>query len=83
MHISSPEMHRGKVLKNYHINYTLNLFPYYDIRENYNKNDQNNKDSFCKVNSCRVTVFLTRYLIYHSSTTSHKIFEANSRFHLK
>ena len=41
MHISSPEMHRGKVLKNYHINYTFNLFPYYDIREKYNKNDQN------------------------------------------
>ena len=41
MHISSPEMHRGKVLKNHHINYTFNLFPYYDIRENYNKNDQN------------------------------------------
>ena len=41
VHISSPEMRRGKVLKMYHINDLFNLFPYYDFAENYRGNDQN------------------------------------------
>ena len=41
VHISSPEIHRGKVLKIYHINDLFNLFPYYDFGENYRENDQN------------------------------------------
>ena len=41
VHISSPEIHRGKVLKIYHTNDLFNLFPYYDFRENYRENDQN------------------------------------------
>ena len=41
MHISSPEIHRGKVLKIYHINDIFNPFPYYDFGENYRENDQN------------------------------------------
>ena len=41
VHISSPEIHRGKVLKIYHINDLFNLFPYYNFRENYRENDQN------------------------------------------
>ena len=40
VHISSPEVHRGKVLKIYHINDLFNLFPYY-FGENYRENDQN------------------------------------------
>ena len=41
VHISSPEIHRGKALKIYHINDLFNLFPYYDFGENYRKNGQN------------------------------------------
>ena len=41
MHISSPEIHRGKVLKIHHINDLFNLFPHYDFGENYRENDQN------------------------------------------
>ena len=41
VHISSPEIHRGKVSKNYHKNDLFNLFPYYDFGENYRENDQN------------------------------------------
>ena len=41
VHISSPEIHRRKTLKIYHINYLFNLFPYYDFGENYRENDQN------------------------------------------
>ena len=41
VHISSPEIHRGKVLKIYRINDLLNLFPYYNFGENYRGNDQN------------------------------------------
>ena len=41
VHISSPEIHRGKVLKIYHINDLFNLLPYYDSGENYRENDQN------------------------------------------
>ena len=41
MHISSPEMHRGKLLKTYHINDLFNLSPCYDFGENYRENDQN------------------------------------------
>ena len=41
VHISSPEIQKGKVLKIYHINDLFNLFPYYDFGENYRKNDQN------------------------------------------
>ena len=41
VHFSSPEIHRGKVLKVYHINDLFNLFPYYDFGENYRENDQN------------------------------------------
>ena len=41
VHISSPEIHRGKVLKIYHINDLFNLFPYYYFRENYRENNQN------------------------------------------
>ena len=41
VHISSPEIHRGKVLKIHHINDLFNLFPYYDFGENYRENDQN------------------------------------------
>ena len=41
VHISSPEIHRGKVLKIHHINDLFNLFPYYDLGENYRENDQN------------------------------------------
>ena len=41
VHISSPEIHRGKVLKIYHLNDLFNLFPYYDFGENYKENDQN------------------------------------------
>ena len=41
VHISSTEIHRGKVLKFYHINDLFNLFSYYDFGENYRKNDQN------------------------------------------
>ena len=33
VHISSPKIHRGKVLKIYHINDLFNIFPYYDFRE--------------------------------------------------
>ena len=48
-YISSPEIHRGKVLKIYRINVLkiyrindlFNLFPYYDFRGNYRENDQN------------------------------------------
>ena len=40
VHISSPEVHRGKVLKIYHTN-LFNLFPYYNFGENYWENDQN------------------------------------------
>ena len=43
MHISSPEIHRGKVLKIYHLN---DLFPYYDFGENYRENDQNDSLQF-------------------------------------
>ena len=39
--ISSPEIHRGKVLKIYYINDLFNLFPYYDFGENYGENNQN------------------------------------------
>ena len=38
VHISSPEIHNGKVLKLYHIN---DLFPYYDFGENYRENYEN------------------------------------------
>ena len=31
VHISSPEIHRGKSLKIYHKNDLFNLFPYYDL----------------------------------------------------
>ena len=41
VHISSPEIHSGKVLKIYHINHLFNLFPYYDFGDNYRENDQN------------------------------------------
>ena len=41
VHISSPEIHREKVLKIHHINNLFNLFPYYDFGENYRENDQN------------------------------------------
>ena len=41
VHISSPEIHRGKVLKIHHINDLFNLFPYYDFGENYRENDKN------------------------------------------
>ena len=41
VHISSPEIHRGKVLKICHINDLFILFPYYDFGENYRENDQN------------------------------------------
>ena len=41
VHISCPEIHRGKVLKIYHINYLFNLFPYFDFGKNYRENDQN------------------------------------------
>ena len=41
MHISRPEIHRGKVLKMYHINDLFNLFPHYHFGENYRENDQN------------------------------------------
>ena len=41
VHISSPEIHRGKVLKIHHINDLFSLFPYYDFGENYRENDQN------------------------------------------
>ena len=41
VHISSPEIQRGKVLKIYHIKDLFNLFPYYDFEENYRENDQN------------------------------------------
>ena len=41
MDISSPEIHRGKVLKIYYINDLFNLFPYYDFGEKYRENDQN------------------------------------------
>ena len=41
VHISRPEIHRGKVLKFYHINDLFTLFPYYDFGENYRENDQN------------------------------------------
>ena len=50
VHISSPEIHRGKVLKIYHINDLFNLFPYYDFGENYRKIILYNRviGSFCK-----------------------------------
>ena len=35
VHISSPEINRGKALKIYHINNLFNLFPYYNFGENY------------------------------------------------
>ena len=41
VHISRPEIHRGKVLKIYHINDLFNLFPYYDFGQKYRENDQN------------------------------------------
>ena len=41
VHISSPEIHRGKVLKIHQIKDLFNLFPYYDLGENYRENDQN------------------------------------------
>ena len=41
VHISSPKVLCGKVLKNYHINDLFNLFLYYDFGENYRENDQN------------------------------------------
>ena len=41
VHISSPEIHRGRVLKIYHINDIFNLFSYYDFGENYRENGQN------------------------------------------
>ena len=40
VHVSSPEIHRAKVLKNFHINDLFNLFPYNDFGENYSENDQ-------------------------------------------
>ena len=46
VHISSPEIHRGKVLKIYHINDLFNIFPYYDFGENYRENDQNDSLQF-------------------------------------
>ena len=46
VHISSPEIHRGKLLKIYHINDLFNLFPYYDFGENYRENDQNDSLQF-------------------------------------
>ena len=46
VHISSPEIHRGKVLKIYHINDLFNIFPYYDFGENYWENDQNDSLQF-------------------------------------
>ena len=45
VHISSPEIHRGKVLKIY-INDLFNIFPYYDFGENYWENDQNDSLQF-------------------------------------
>ena len=41
VHISSSEIHRGKVLKIYHINDLFNLFPYCDFGEKSRENDQN------------------------------------------
>ena len=46
MHISSLEIHRGKVLKIYHINDLFNLFRNYGFRENYRENDQNDSLQF-------------------------------------
>ena len=42
VHISSPKIHRGKVLNIYYINNLFNLFSYYDFGEKYRENDQNN-----------------------------------------
>ena len=44
VHISSPEIHREKVLKTFHINDLFYFFSYYDFGENSRKNEQN---SFC------------------------------------
>ena len=41
VHISSPEINRGKVLKIDDINDYFNLFSYYDFGDNYKENDQN------------------------------------------
>ena len=41
MQISSPKIHREKVLKIYHMNDVFNLSSYYDFGENYRENDQN------------------------------------------
>ena len=35
VHISSPEIHSGKVLKSFHINDLFNIFQFYDFGENY------------------------------------------------
>ena len=48
VHISSREIHRGKLLKIYHVNDLFNLFSYYDFGENYRENDQ----SDCLQSSC-------------------------------
>ena len=37
----SSEVHRGKILKIYHINDLFSLFPNYDFGENYRENEQN------------------------------------------
>ena len=73
MHISSPEIHRGKVLKIYHLNDLFNIFPYYDFGENYRENDQNDslQSSYwfiLYINSFCVTVFLNWCLVYQSSS---------------
>ena len=41
MHISSSELHSGKVLKIYHINHLFNIFTYHDFGKNYRENDEN------------------------------------------
>ena len=41
VHVSTPEIHKGKVLKIYQINGLFSRFPYCDFGENYKENDQN------------------------------------------
>lgn len=41
VHISSPDINRGKVIKIYHINELFSLFPDYDFGENHNEDEQN------------------------------------------
>ena len=41
VHISSPDIQRGKVLKIYHLNNLFNLFPDHDFGENIIEDEQN------------------------------------------